>query len=167
MNHGIGLRIASLSVVATATFFVMAGASPAAPLPGVGTIMPGRFSLGLGAYQAPSGAESDSGCYALARYEISAFELEVDYGCSDRNFFLGAADYMYYLPTAEGITQTAIGFGAGVTFVTDDPGAGDTQIGANALGQIRFMDTFAAQIRYDFLGDKSNLWTFGLSYAFN
>jgi len=126
----------------------------------------GNFSVGAGAYRAPDEAENDSGFYGLVRYEISDFEFEIDYGLTDQRFFLAAADYLYYVPTAAGITQTEVVLGGGVTFVNDDPAFNDSQFGPNLLGQVRFMDTLAVQIRYDFLGKSANLWTFGLSYSF-
>ncbi len=126
----------------------------------------GGFSMGAGAYQAPDEALSDSGLYSFARYEMDQFAFEIDYGVSDQDFFLGAADYLYRLPTAGGITQTEIAIGGGITFINNDPGFDDSKFGPNLLGQIRFMDTLAIQLRYDFLGDSSNLWTFGLSYDF-
>ncbi len=126
----------------------------------------GRFSVGAGLYQAPDEAISDSGVYSFVRYEISSFEFEIDYGVSDQSFFLGAADYIYHVPTASGITQTEVAIGAGVTFVNNDPSIDDSKFGMNVLGQVRFMDSFAVQVRRDFLGDNANLWTFGLSYSF-
>jgi len=126
----------------------------------------GRFSMGLGAYQAPNEAISDSGVYTFARYEISNFEFEIDYGFSDHEFFLGAADYLYQIPTASGITQTDVALGGGVTFINNDPSLDKARFGPNILGQVRFADTMAVQLRYDFLGDDANLWTFGLSYSF-
>jgi len=126
----------------------------------------GTFSAGLGVYQAPSDAISDSGMYALVRYEISTFQFEIDYGVSDHSFFLGTADYLYYFPTASGITQTDVALGAGVTFVNNDPAMDGSEMGFNVLGQIRFMDSLAAQVRRDFLGGDADLWTFGLSYSF-
>jgi hypothetical protein len=158
------VRIPVLAACAAMIFLSLASESMALPIPGLSTLTPGRFSVGGGMYQAPNAAKSDSGVYALARYEISNFEFEIDYGIN-QNFFLGAADYIYNVPTAEGITQTAISFGAGLTAVGSDPGSEDTKFGGNALGQVRFMDTLALQIRFDLLGGKSNLWTMGLTYA--
>ena len=127
----------------------------------------GRFSVGAGAYQAPGGEKSSSGVYGLARFEITQFELEIDYGLSDQNFFLGAADYLYYIPMAQGLTGTEAAIGGGITFVNDDPSLDESKFGPNLLAQIRFMDSYAVQLRHDFLGGNSNLWTFGLSYSFN
>jgi hypothetical protein len=136
-------------------------------LPGLGGPDIGTFSVGLGMYQAPSGAESDSGAYALARYAMTNLQFEVDLGLNKQNFFLGSADYLYFIPTAEGITQTSIGVGGGITFVANDPGEGDSQFGPNVLARVGFMDTYSLQLRYDFHGDKSNLWTLGLTYDLN
>jgi len=127
----------------------------------------GHFSAGLGLYQAPSDAISDSGMYGLVRYEISSFEFEIDYGVSDQPFFLGAADYLYIIPTAEGVTQTSIALGGGITFVNNDPALDGSETGFNILGKIKFMDSFDVQVRHDFLGGDANLWTFGVSYSFN
>jgi hypothetical protein len=165
MNRLNRVRIPVLAAFAAMLFLLLASESMASPLPGLSSLTPGRFSVGGGMYQAPNAAKSDSGIYALARYEISNFEFEIDYGVSNQNFFLGAADYVYKIPTAEGITQTEISVGAGLTAVGSDPGDEDTKFGANALGQVRFMDTLALQIRFDLLGGKSNLWTMGLTYA--
>ena len=126
----------------------------------------GRFSIGAGAYQAPNDAISDSGLYGLVRYEIDQFEFEIDYGLTDQQFFLGAADYLFNIPTAEGVTQTAVAIGGGLTFVNNDPVLDDSKIGPNLLAQVRFMDTLAVQLRYDWLGEDASLWTFGLSYSF-
>ena len=127
----------------------------------------GTFSVGLGAYKAPGDAVSEDGWYALGRYEMSSFEFEVDFGVGDHSFFLGAADYLYRVPTAEGITQTGFSIGGGITFVSSDPGADDSQFGPNALVQMSFADSYTAQIRYDILGGDSNLWTLSLAYAVN
>ena len=146
-------------------FFALAEPATA----GIG-LMPGgdtgRFSVGSGAYQAPDDAISDSGVYSFARYEISQFEFEIDYGLSDQGFFLGAVDYLYSIPTAEGVTRAEVALGGGLTFVNDDPVLDSSKLGANFLGQVRFLDTFAVQLRYDLLGEDANLWTFGFSYSF-
>jgi hypothetical protein len=126
----------------------------------------GRFSMGAGAYQAPDEAMSDSGLFSFARYELTSFAFEIDYGMTDQDFFLGAADYLYHLPTAGGITQTEIAVGGGVTFINNDPGFDGSDFGPNLMGQLRFADKLALQLRYDFLGESANLWTFGLSYDF-
>ena len=123
----------------------------------------GKFSAGIGMYEPEGG---DSGIYGLARYEMSSLEFELDYGL-DESFFLLCADYLYFIPTAEGVTQTSIALGGGVTFINDDPSADDSQFGPNFLGKIQFMDNYAFQVRYDLLGDDSDLWTFGISYAIN
>jgi hypothetical protein len=133
---------------------------------GLGSMDTGDFAMGAGVYRAPSGAESDSGMYSFARYQLSQLAFEIDYGLSDQPFFLGAADYLYDVPTAAGITQTEVAIGGGITFVNNDPAFDDSQFGPNLLGQVRFMDNLAVQVRYDFLGESANLWTFGLSYAF-
>jgi len=126
----------------------------------------GRFSVGSGAYQAPDDAISDSGVYSFARYEIDQFEFEIDYGLTDHQFFMGTVDYLYHFPTAEGVTRAEIALGGGLTFVNDDPVLDSAKLGPNILSQIRFMDTLAVQLRYDLLGEKARLWTFGLSYSF-
>jgi hypothetical protein len=160
-------RFFCLTAGAAIAILLWAPASVAGPLPGLPDLGIGSFSLGLGVYQAPSGAKSHSGTYGLARYEVSTFELEVDYGLSKQNYFLGAADYLYKLPTAEGITQTAIAFGGGLTYVANDAGSGKTQLGPNVLAQLKFMHSYGAQLRYDFLGHNSNLWSLGVTYSIN
>jgi len=126
----------------------------------------GGFSIGTGAYQAPDEASSDSGVYSFARYEMGQFEFEIDYGFTDEQFFLGAADYLFSMPTAEGVTGASVALGGGLTFVNSDPVFDDAKVGPNILGLLRFMDVLAVQLRYDLLGESSNLWTFGLSYSF-
>ena len=46
------------------------------------------------------------------------------------------------------------------------PVSDDSKVGPNLLAQVRFMDTLAVQLRYDWLGEDASLWTFGLSYSF-
>lgn len=126
----------------------------------------GGFSTGVGFYQAPNEAKSDSGMFSFVRYEFSTFEIEIDYGLSDSDFFLGTLDYLYYVPTAEGITRTEVALGGGLTFVNQDPSLDKAKFGPNLLGQLKFMDNLAVQLRYDFLEGDADLWTFGLSYGF-
>lgn len=127
----------------------------------------GGFSTGLGFYQSPNDdAISDSGMYSFARLEVSDFALELDYGFSDLNFFIGTVDYMYRVPMASGITQTEVSFGGGLTIVNNDPTFDESKFGTNVLSQFTFMDKLAVQLRYDFFEGDADLWTFGLSYAF-
>jgi hypothetical protein len=159
------IRIITLAVGALLIMLVPAGEAEA----GIG-LMPGGdmggFSIGSGAYQAPDDAVSDSGIYSFARYELDQFAFEIDYGLTDQPFFLGTVDYLYRIPTAEGVTGAEVALGGGLTFVNDDPVLDSSKLGPNILGQVRFMDTYAVQLRYDLLGEKSRLWTFGLSYSF-
>lgn len=159
------IRIIVLSAGILLAVLVPAGKASA----GIG-LMPGddmgRFSIGSGAYQAPDDAVSDSGIYSFARYETGQFAFEIDYGLTDQPFFLGAVDYLYQVPMAEGVTRAEVALGGGLTFVNDDPVLDSSKLGPNILGQVRFMDTLAVQLRYDLLGEKARLWTFGLSYSF-
>lgn len=164
MKNNLYVRIIPALLAVFLSFPSYASAQTFPSVPGIDI---GTFSLGAGLYQAPSGADSDSGLYGLARYEISSFEFEIDYGLTGKNFFLGAADYLYYFPTAEGITKTAISLGGGITFVSDDPSKSDTKFGPNVLGQVRVLDNYSVQVRYDFLGSGANLWTFGVSIIMN
>ncbi len=166
MNHTIQKnRTAVLSLPAVAMFIFLSAPASAQGLPGASRADIGRLSTGIGFYEAPDGAISDSGFYALARLEVSSFKFEIDYALDDPNFFLGAIDYLYYIPTSEGITQTAVAFGAGYTFMNSDAAFDSSKSGLNVLGQVRIADTIEAQVRYDFLGGNSNLFTFGMSYA--
>jgi hypothetical protein len=167
------MRAGRKSVLSAVLPIVIATAIPALPLPVKAQgldLVPGAdiggFSIGTGAYQAPDEATSDSGVYSFARYEIGQFEFEIDYGLTDEQFFLGAADYLFSIPTAEGVTGAKVALGGGVTFVNSDPVFDDAKAGPNFLGLLRFMDVMAVQLRYDLLGESSNLWTFGLSYSF-
>ena len=167
MNSGFLKRVWILVSGAMASLLIFAPASRAGLIPGLGGLGSGGFSVGLGGYQAPKDAESDSGLYALGRLTTDSLQFEVDFGLTKKNFLLGAADYLYFIPTAEGLTQMSIAVGGGATFVLNDAGSGDTQIGPNALAQVQLMDSYSLQLRYDFLGGSSNLWTLGLSYAMN
>jgi hypothetical protein len=126
----------------------------------------GGFSSGIGFYQAPSDAISDSGIFSFARYELSNIGFELDYGLSNQNFMLGSLDYLYRMPTASGVTRTEIALGGGLTFVNQDPSLDESKFGPNLLGQIKFMENLGVQLRYDFLEGDADLWTFGLSYGF-
>jgi hypothetical protein len=167
MKDGFLKRVWILAGGAVASLLIFAPGSYAALIPGLGGLGSGGFSFGLGAYQAPNDADSDSGMFALARLQTEGLQFELDYGLTNQDFLLGAADYLYSIPTAEGITQTSIALGGGATFVLNDPGSGDTEIGPNALAQIKFMGSYSVQLRYDLLGGNGSLWTFGLSYAMN
>jgi hypothetical protein len=79
---------------------------------------------------------------------------------------MGTLDYLWYVPTAEGITQTALAFGLGLTAANNDPTLDDSQFGLNALAKVRFAKTVEGQIRYDYMGDDSKLLTLGVSWAF-
>jgi hypothetical protein len=132
-----------------------------------GILRAGGFSTGIGFYQAPNNdAISDSGMYSFARYELSNFGLELDYGFSDLNFFLGTVDYLYPVSMAGGVTQTEVALGGGLTIVNNDPSFDESKFGTNVMSQISFMDKLAVRLRYDFLEGDADLWTFGLSYAF-
>jgi hypothetical protein len=125
----------------------------------------GTLSVGAGFYNAPDTSGDESGFYTLARLMISQFELELDYGLSDSDFLLGSANYLYYVPTAEQFTQTAVALGAGYTFILEEGKFDYGNGGFNVLGQVQIADTISAQIRYDFLGGESDILTFGLSYS--
>jgi len=160
-------------------------------VPGIGMGIPvqdfGSFSIGFGGYKSPKGEakkisgdgegdgeevteepNEDIGYYLLARYEMAKFQAEVDYGLIEPNFFLGAVDMLYKLPTAEGVTKTGIDLGFGISAINKDPKLEDSHFGANALTKVTLADTLTAQLRYDYFfgSGQTNLITLSLSYAF-
>ena len=155
-------------ITALATVIALASAVPAhaqslGMIPGADF---GTFSVGAGFFNAPDAESDESGLYGLVRLEISTFAVEIDYTLDGSNSLLGAIDYLYYIPTAEMITQTTVAVGAGYTFVQNDGAFTGSNGGFNVLGQVRVADTITAQVRYDLLNGESDLLTFGLSYAF-
>ena len=115
-------RIFCLTAGATMALLLWAPASRAAAMPVVPDFGVPGFSVGLGTYKAPHGAKSSSGAYSLLQYQIASFQGEIDYGFTGKNYFLGAVDYLYRVPTAEKITQTRISLGAGMTTFRTIPG---------------------------------------------
>lgn len=141
-------------------------ATPSFAIPQVPGIDIGIFSVGAGGYNSPDAKEDDTGFYVFAKYEIAKFQFEVDYSFGGDGYLMGSVDYLFYFPTAEGITQTAVAFGIGASVVGDDPSSDDSVFGGNALIKVRFIDTLEAQLKYDFLEGGSSLITLGLGYIF-